>query len=108
MLLAQVDNWMDDYHHLSALIGVSNTVPKTIILIQPQLVPKSAFDIQIAQNKGYYAFPPVGLLYLASSTHKASRDIDIRIVDLIMKCSKMLKSQNLITTFGKWSQIHPR
>jgi radical SAM superfamily enzyme YgiQ (UPF0313 family) len=56
--------------------------PRELILINPQLVPREAFDPVIASNKGYYAFPPVGLLYIAAVAHEVFPELKIRVLDL--------------------------
>lgn len=70
----------DAYRNL--LESFSCRVPRELILINPQLVPEEAFDPVIARNKGYYAFPPVGLLYLAAVSHEVLPNLTIKILDL--------------------------
>ncbi len=53
---------------------------KRILLVQiPQLILKS-FNSEVAREKGYYIFPPVGLQYLYEAIKK--RDLDVKILDL--------------------------
>ena len=56
--------------------------PRELVLINPQLVPEEAFDPVIARNKGYYAFPPVGLLYIAAVAKEVDPDIVVKVIDL--------------------------
>lgn len=56
--------------------------PKSIVLIQTQLVPEDSFDLMIARNRGYYAYPPVGLFYLAAAARGVNPGIDVRVIDL--------------------------
>lgn len=56
--------------------------PKELILINPPLVPEDAFDVQIARNRGYYAFPPNGLLYLCAVAREVNPDIKLKVIDL--------------------------
>ena len=39
---------------------------RELILIAPMQVPESVFDISVARKAGYFNYPPVGLLYIAS------------------------------------------
>ena len=56
--------------------------PKRILLINPPQVPKDMFDPGIARMKGYYNFPPVGLLYLCAAARQADPDCVLSILDL--------------------------
>jgi radical SAM superfamily enzyme YgiQ (UPF0313 family) len=55
---------------------------KTLILINPMLVPKAVFEPMIARKKGYYIFPPLGLLYLAAIARDVDPSIKLHVVDL--------------------------
>jgi hypothetical protein len=56
--------------------------PKELILINPPLVPEDAFDVNIARNRGYYAFPPNGLLYLCAVAREVNPAIKLKVIDL--------------------------
>src|SRR3569833_1208796 len=56
--------------------------PKQLVLVNPQLVPEAVYDLAAARNGGYYAYPPVGLLYLAAVARSVIPDLDVRIIDL--------------------------
>ena len=60
--------------------GLANT--NELVLIQPPLVPKEAFDPKTASTGGYFNYPPVGLLYIAAAAKKINPDIDVALVDL--------------------------
>jgi radical SAM superfamily enzyme YgiQ (UPF0313 family) len=62
--------------------GLTIPSPKQLILINPMLVPEEMFDPVVARNRGYYAFPPVGLLYLAAVAKQVNPQIDVRVIDL--------------------------
>jgi hypothetical protein len=64
------------------LDGLAVRNPRELVLINPQLVPEDAFDHVVARNKGYYAFPPVGLLYIAAVARAVNPAIQVRIIDL--------------------------
>lgn len=63
-----------------------------LVLIQPALVPEEYFDQKTALAGGYYNFPPVGLLYLASAVRSAHPNLNISILDLN---HEILKGANL-------------
>ena len=48
------------------------------------------FDLEIAKNRGYYAYPPTGLQYLASAI--SHRDLEIRILDLNFEFLKKVQT----------------
>ncbi len=50
------------------------------ILVQIPQVPFADLQQDVARNRGYFAYPPVGLLYLAATL--AGQGIETRIVDL--------------------------
>ncbi len=64
------------------LDGLAVRRPRELVLINPQLVPEEAFDPLIARSKGYYAFPPVGLLYIAAVAKEVDPDITVKVIDL--------------------------
>lgn len=68
--------------------------PKELVLINPQLVPAEFFDPVVARNQGYYAFPPVGLLYIAAVAKKIDPHIKIHIIDLNYEILKHAHDQN--------------
>jgi radical SAM superfamily enzyme YgiQ (UPF0313 family) len=70
----------DAYRAFLARLAVR--VPQELVLINPQLVPEESFDVVVARNKGYYAFPPVGLLYIAAVAREVLPNLKIRIIDL--------------------------
>ena len=56
--------------------------PAELVLINPQQVPSEVFDTIIARNRGYYAFPPVGLLNISAVAKSVNPNIHIHIIDL--------------------------
>lgn len=77
--------------------------PRQLILINPPQVPEEAFDVMVALNRGYYAYPPVGLLYIAAVARDVDPDIDIRIIDLNYAMLRRSASEDFIYTF--WQQL---
>jgi radical SAM superfamily enzyme YgiQ (UPF0313 family) len=55
---------------------------KELVLIAPMQVPESVFDIKVARGAGYFNYPPVGLLYIASVVKHVDSDIKIHLIDL--------------------------
>jgi radical SAM superfamily enzyme YgiQ (UPF0313 family) len=56
--------------------------PRRLLLINPPQVPGDMFDAGIAKMKGYYNFPPVGLLYLCAAARQADPECQVSILDL--------------------------
>src|SRR3989344_2815664 len=69
------------------------TRPGEIVLINPQMIPEDNFDLTIAENKGYYAFPPIGLLYLAKVAREVDPDVRLRVLDLNYETLKRSQSK---------------
>jgi radical SAM superfamily enzyme YgiQ (UPF0313 family) len=69
-------------------------VPKELVLVNPQLVPEEHFDKAIAKNRGYFAFPPTGLLYLAAAAHQVIPELEIKIVDLNYEVLKQAQEES--------------
>lgn len=76
--------------------------PKEILFINPQLVPEEVFDPIIARNRGYYAFPPVGLLYLASVVQKVDPKIKVKILDLNYEILKSAQEEGF--SYSIWEK----
>lgn len=64
------------------LEGLPVRRPRRLVLINPPQVPKEMFDPGIARLKGYYNFPPVGLLYLCAAAKEADPGCETVILDL--------------------------
>jgi radical SAM superfamily enzyme YgiQ (UPF0313 family) len=77
--------------------------PREIVLINPQLVPDDVFDPVVARNRGYYAFPPVGLLYLAAVARHIDPTIEIKILDLNYELLKRANEDNF--TYNVWQDL---
>ena len=83
--------------------GLAISDPRQLILINPSLVPEEVFDTATARKKGYYAYPPVGLLYIAAAAKEVKPQIDVRVIDLnyeILRCS-----QSDDFTYGVWREL---
>ena len=68
------------------------TRPGEIVLINPQMIPEDNFDLTIAENKGYYAFPPIGLLSLAKVAREIDPNVRLRVLDLNYEMLKRSQS----------------
>jgi len=53
---------------------------RRVLFLQIPQTPTAEFDREVALNRGYYAYPPTGLQYLAEAIRE--RNVEIRIVDL--------------------------
>ncbi len=80
--------------------------PTDLVLINPQLVPEENFDVLVARNKGYYAYPPVGLLYLAATAKKVNPSIDIKIIDLNYELLRHAHDEEF--SYKHWQEIVSR
>lgn len=85
------------------LEGLKIRDPKELVLINPPLVPEDAFDVAIARNRGYYAFPPNGLLYIAAVARSVKPDIKLKIIDLNYELLK--RAQNDGFEYGFWKDL---
>lgn len=79
------------------------TNPKELILINPQLVPEDVFDVETARRKGYFAYPPVGLLYLAAIAREVNPQIDLQVIDLNYELLRYCQSDDF--TYDCWKEI---
>jgi radical SAM superfamily enzyme YgiQ (UPF0313 family) len=68
--------------------------PKELILIAPMQVPESVFDCETANRQGYFNYPPVGLLYIASVAKKVDPGIEIKIIDLNLELLRRAQNDN--------------
>ena len=75
---------------------------KTLILINPMLVPKAVFEPEIARKKGYYIFPPLGLLYLAAVAGNVDPSIKLHVVDLNFEM--LMKAQEEGFDYDFWEK----
>ena len=66
---------------------------KELVLIAPMQVPEPVFDIEVAKGAGYFNYPPVGLLYIASVAKHVDPSIKIHLVDLNLE---MLQKANVL------------
>ncbi|MDW8264752.1 MAG: radical SAM protein [Gemmataceae bacterium] len=80
---------------------LSVRVPKELVLVNPQLVPEEVFDLVVARNKGYYAFPPVGLLYIAAAAKEVLPKLTVRIVDLNYEMLRRSQEENFRFDFWR-------
>ena len=83
------------------LSSFPHRMPRELILINPQLVPDDAFDPVIARSRGYYAFPPVGLLYIAAAARAVCPDITLHIIDLNYELLRAGQSDDFHPDFWK-------
>lgn len=75
--------------------------PRELILVNPQLVPEESFDPVIARNKGYYAFPPVGLLYIAAVAREVFPDLTLHVIDLNYEMLRRGQQEGFVYAFWK-------
>ncbi|MHB1207575.1 MAG: cobalamin B12-binding domain-containing protein, partial [Rhodospirillaceae bacterium] len=74
-----------------------------LVLIQPPLVPKESFDPVTASSGGYFNYPPVGLLYIASAAKKVNPNLDIALVDLNHELLRMGAEPNF--DYDSWKDL---
>ncbi len=92
---------IDAFEAFKASLKISR--PKELVLINPQLVPQEVFDPVIAKNKGYYAFPPVGLLYIAAVAKEWDPNLEIKIIDLNFEILRMAQEDSF--RYDEWKNI---
>ena len=76
--------------------------PQELILIAPMQVPESVFDCETANRQGYFNYPPVGLLYIASVAKQVNPDIRVKIVDLNLELLRKAQEDNF--HYGFWEK----
>jgi hypothetical protein len=80
-----------------------------VLFINPHLVPVENFDHATARKKGYYAFPPIGLLYLAAAVKDLERvsdgapSINVQVLDLNFELLRA--AQNDSFEYDCWKNI---
>ncbi len=80
-----------------------------VLLINPHLVPRENFDKTTACRKGYYAFPPIGLLYVAAAISEVTSElknadrINVHILDLNFELLKAAQDESF--EYECWKNI---
>ena len=74
---------------------------KELVLIAPMQVPEPVFDIEVAKGAGYFNYPPVGLLYIASVAKHVDPSIKIHLVDLNLEMLQKANGENFSYDFWK-------
>jgi len=77
--------------------------PRQLILINPQLIPEEFFDLSVARRGGYYAYPPMGLVYIAAVAKQINPQIDVKILDLNYELLRHSKSENF--SYRYWQNL---
>jgi radical SAM superfamily enzyme YgiQ (UPF0313 family) len=88
------------------LEGLPVRRPKRLLLINPPQVPSDMFDPGIARLKGYYNFPPVGLLYLCAAAKRADPELQVAILDLNHEL--LVRSQLADFDYNFWKGVVTR
>ncbi|MEG4392869.1 B12-binding domain-containing radical SAM protein [Microcoleus sp. BROC3] len=98
----------EDNHLIPVFQSFLNTLafsnPKQLIFINPQLVPEDVFDIATARNRGYYAYPPIGLMHLAAIAREVNPQIDVQVIDLNYEILRAAQS-NEFSYQRTWQEI---
>ena len=68
------------------------SISKKLLLINPLQFDVRLFDLDTAKRRGYYVYPPTGLLFLAASI--MNRDVEVQILDLNYEVLKMVIGGN--------------
>lgn len=89
----------DKYAHFHRTLGVP--VPRKLVFINPPQVPEDMFSIDIARKRGYYAYPPIGLLYLCAVARSVYAEIELRVVDLNFEMLKRCHDPSFRYDFWK-------
>ena len=95
------------HHHADAfhefVEGLTIPNPRQLVLINPPLIPEDVFDPMIAKNKGYYAYPPVGLLYIAAVAREVNPQINVGVIDLNYELLRRSQSDDF--TYRFWQEL---
>lgn len=73
-----------------------------ILLINCPQFNLDSFDLETAKNRGYYAYPPTGLQYLASAIDK--KNLEVRILDLNFEFLKKVQTDESFNP-KNWTNI---
>lgn len=87
----------------SFLSSLAITNPKELILVNPQLVPEDVFDLDTSQRRGYFAYPPIGLLYLAGIARQINPEIKLKVLDLNYELLRYSQSDTF--AYDRWKSI---
>ena len=71
------------------------TLDQSFLFINVPQVPLTDFEFEVARNRGYFAYPPQGLLYLAGQV-SATLNVPMRIVDLNYQVLKHAQTHDKI------------
>ncbi len=82
-------------------LGVRN--PRQFLLINPPQVPEDMFSIDIARRKGYYAYPPMGLIYIAAVARLVNPSVNLSVIDLNFEMLKRCHDPSFQYSF--WQEI---
>lgn len=77
--------------------------PRELILVNPHLVPEAFFDLSTARRGGYYAYPPMGLVYIAAVAKQVNPTIDVTILDLNFELLRHSKSEKF--SYRYWRDL---
>lgn len=95
------EDLIEKYNRFHASLGVGN--PRTLILVNPPQVPEDMFSVDIARLRGYYAYPPVGLLYIAAVARLVNSAVRLRVVDLNFEMLKRCHDPGF--RYGFWKDL---
>ena len=87
----------------SLIAHLRHSKPRQLILVNPQLVPEEVFDPLVAKHKGYYAFPPVGLLYLAAVARAVVPELKVQVLDLNYELLRLAQEPGF--RYQVWKEI---
>src|SRR5277367_6328398 len=68
-----------------------------IALVQLPQFMMGSFNVNIARKKGYYVFPPAGLMYLSESIKH--RGLNVRIIDVNLLLLKRAQDEEVTANF---------
>ena len=77
-------------------------INKKLLLIQIPQWDFRYFNVSTARKRGYYAYPPTGLQYLASALE--DRDLEVKILDLNYELLARVKTDDTFEP-DKWLSI---
>lgn len=92
---------LGEYKRFHRTLNVRN--PDKLLLINPPQVPEDMFSVEIARLKGYYAYPPVGLLYIAAVAYMVNPAIELRVIDLNFEMLK--RCHNSAFRYNFWTDL---
>jgi radical SAM superfamily enzyme YgiQ (UPF0313 family) len=85
--------------------SASNSRNINFIAVNPPLIPKAPFDLEVAKRQGYYNFPPTGPMYLCASIDSLNLpNVSCQVIDLNNYLLKRANESDQIFDYYCWKE----